>query len=176
MVLHSSNLRAVKRIDLLLESASLIRPREAFKLVILAGENFAPYADAVDRLGLRGRVIVLDRVRDVEDYLPAADVGLITSESESFCLSILEAMCFACPSVATRVGGIPEVIEDGVTGIMVPFGDAEAIARSVEGLIEEPARRISLGLAAQQRAREQFSAQVIVPRYEALYRRVCEST
>ena len=176
MVLHSSNLRAVKRIDLLLESASLIRPREAFKLVILAGENFAPYADAVDRLGLGGRVIVLDRVRDVEDYLPAADVGLITSESESFCLSILEAMCFACPSVATKVGGIPEVIEDGVTGIMVPFGDAEAIARAVEGLIEEPARRISLGLAAQQRAREQFSAQVIVPRYEALYRRVCGST
>ena len=176
MVLHCSNLRRVKRIDLLLESASLIRPREAFKLVILAGEDFSPYVESVDRLGLGGRVIVLDRVRDVEDYLPAADIGLMTSESESFCLSILEAMCFACPSVATKVGGIPEVIEDGISGIMVPFGDAEAIARAVEGLIEEPARRIAIGLAAQQRAREHFSAEVIVPRYEALYRRVCGST
>ena len=70
MVLHCSNLRRVKRIDLLLESASLIRPREAFKLVILAGEDFSPYVDIVDRLGLGGRVIVLDRVRDVRGLPP----------------------------------------------------------------------------------------------------------
>jgi N-acetyl-alpha-D-glucosaminyl L-malate synthase BshA len=174
LVLHSSNLRPVKRIDLLLETAARIRPRESFKLVILAGEEFAPFANDVYRLGLEGRVIVVERVHDIEDYLQAADLGLITSEIESFCLSILEAMCFACPSVATKVGGIPEVIENDATGILVPFGDTAALAHAVEGLIKEPVRRAGLGRAAQDRARDHFSAGVIVPRYEALYRRICE--
>jgi N-acetyl-alpha-D-glucosaminyl L-malate synthase BshA len=173
MVFHSSNLRPVKRVDLLLEAAALIRPANAFKLVILAGDSFAPFAAQVRQLGLDGRVIVREKVNDIEDYLQAADLGLFTSETESFCLSILEAMCFACPSVSTRVGGIPEVIEDQVTGLLAPFGDAAALAGAVEGLIQDPARRIALGRAAQQRAREKFSADAIVPRYEALYHRVC---
>jgi L-malate glycosyltransferase len=173
VVFHSSNLRPLKRIDLLLETVARIRPRDAFKLVILAGGNFAPFAGDVRRLGLEDRVIVRERVNDIEDYLQVADLGLFTSEMESFCLSILEAMCFACPSVATRVGGIPEVVEDNATGLLVPFGDADALAGAVEGLIQDPARRIALGRAAQHRARERFSAEVIVPRYQALYRRVC---
>jgi len=172
MVLHSSNLRPVKRIDLLLETAARIRPRGAFKLVILAGDSFAPFAGEVRRLGLEDRVIVREKVDDIEDYWQAADLGLITSESESFCLSVLEGMCFACPSVATRVGGIPEVIENSVTGVLVPFGDTVALACAVEGLIQDPARRVALGRAGQQRASELFSAEVIVPRYEALYRRI----
>jgi glycosyltransferase involved in cell wall biosynthesis len=176
MVLHSSNLRPLKRIDLLLETIACIRPRDAFKLVILAGDNFAPFAGDVRRLGLEDRVIVRERVNDIEDYLQAADLGLYTSEMESFCLSILEGMCFACPSVATRVGGIPEVIEDNVSGLLVPFGDAGALAGAVERLIQDPVRRAALGRAAQQRARERFSAEIIVPRYEALYRRVSACT
>jgi len=173
VVLHSSNLRPLKRIDLLLETVARIRPRDSFKLVILAGGDFAPFTGDVRRLGLEDRVIVRERVNDIEDYLQVADLGLFTSEMESFCLSILEAMCFACPSVATRVGGIPEVIEDNATGLLVPFGDAGALAGAVEGLIQDPSRRIGMGRAAQHRARERFSADVIVPRYEALYRRVC---
>lgn len=173
LVLHASNLRPLKRIDLLLETAARIRPRTAFKLVILAGGDFTPFAAAVRRLGLEDRVIVRERVNDIEDYLQAADLGLFTSESESFCLSILEAMCFACPSIARRVGGIPEVVDDGTTGLLVASGDADALAQAVESLIEDPVRRTTLGRAAQHRARELFSAETIVPRYEALYRRVC---
>jgi L-malate glycosyltransferase len=172
MVLHASNLRPGKRIDLLLETAARIRPREAFKLVILAGADFAPFVGEVKRLGLEDQVIACERVSDIEDYFQAADVGLFTSEMESFCLSILEGMFFGCPSVATRVGGIPEVMEDGLSGLLVPFGDADALARAVEGLIREPARRTAMGQAAQRRAREKFSAEAIVPQYEALYRRV----
>ncbi|MGD0462254.1 MAG: glycosyltransferase [Tepidisphaeraceae bacterium] len=172
MILHASNLRPLKRIDLLLETAARIRPRESFKLVILAGEPFAPFAGEVRRLGLENRVIVREKVNDIEDYLQAADLGLFTSEMESFCLSILEAMSFACPSVATRVGGIPEVVQDNISGILVPPGDADALARMVELLIQDPARRAAMGRAAQTRARDQFSAEVIVPRYEALYHRV----
>jgi glycosyltransferase involved in cell wall biosynthesis len=173
MILHSSNLRPVKRIDLLLETVARIRPRESFKLVILAGGNFTPFAADVRRLGLDDRVIVRENVMDIEDYLQAADLGLFTSESESFCLSILEAMCFACPSVATRVGGIPEVIADHRTGLLLPFGDSDMLARSVEKLIQDATLRATLGSAAQARAREVFSAKVIVPCYETLYRRVC---
>jgi len=172
LVLHSSNLRPVKRIDLLLETAARIRPRELFKLLILAGGNFKPFAADVRRLGLEGRVIVRENVADIEDYLQAADVGLFTSESESFCLSILEAMCFACPSVAPQIGGIPEVIQDKATGLLLPFGDCEKMARAAERLIQDADLRLTLGRAAQTRAREKFSANVIVPRYEALYRRV----
>jgi N-acetyl-alpha-D-glucosaminyl L-malate synthase BshA len=172
LILHASNLRPVKRIDLLLETVARIRPRESFKLVILAGGNFSPFAADVRRLELEDRVIVLENVLDIEDYLQAADLGLFTSESESFCLSILEAMCFGCPSVAPRVGGIPEVMEDQVSGLLVPFGDVSQLVRAVEKLIQNPSLRASLGRAAQTRAREHFSAEIIVPRYEALYRRV----
>jgi N-acetyl-alpha-D-glucosaminyl L-malate synthase BshA len=173
MVVHLSNLRPVKRIDLLLEAVARVRPREAFKLVILAGGNFGPFSQQVRRLGLRDRVIVRENVLEVEDYLQAADFGLFTSESESFCLSLLEAMWFGCPSVTTAVGGIPEVVAHAETGVLAPAGDADALARGIEKLLTDPVHRRALGAAAQTRARACFSANAIVPQYEALYRRVC---
>ena len=173
VVVHSSNLRPGKRIDLLLETVARVRPRDAFKLLILAGEPFAPFAEHVRRLGLADRVIVREKVNDIEDYLQVADIGLFTSETESFCLSILEAMCFGCPSVSTRVGGIPEVVEDNRSALLVPSGDVDALASALEALIHDETRRSALGRAAQARARELFSAEIIVPRYEALYRRLC---
>jgi len=87
----------------------------------------------------------------------------------------LEAMFFGCPSVATAVGGIPEVTISGETGLLVPFGDADALARAVESLLQNPARRAVLGQAAQIRAHEKFSAAAIVPCYESLYRKVNET-
>ena len=173
LLFHSSNLRPLKRIDLLLETVARIRPRESFKLLILAGGDFTPFTNEVRRLGLEDRVIVREKVGDIEDYLQAADLGLFTSETESFCLSILEAMFFACPSVARRVGGIPEVVADNVTGRLVDAATADELARAVEQLIANPARRQAMGQAAQLRAREKFSAPVIVPIYENLYRRIC---
>jgi N-acetyl-alpha-D-glucosaminyl L-malate synthase BshA len=171
MILHSSNLRPVKRIDLLLETVARVHPRDAFKLVVLAGGSFEPYLKDVQRLGLKDRVIVRENVNEIEDYLQASDLGLFTSETESFCLSILEAMYFGCPSVARRAGGIPEVVEDGVSGLLVPSADPDALAQALESLIQDPTRRLAMGQAAQRRARERFSADAIVPRYEALYRR-----
>ena len=175
LVVHSSNLRPGKRIDLLLETVTRVRPREAFKLLVLAGEPFAPYAEQVRRLGLVDRVIVREKVHAIEDYLQMCDVGLVTSDTESFCLSLLEAMCFGCPSVSTRVGGIPEVVEDNESGLLVPPRDVAALATALEALIHDEPRRKALGRAGQARARARFSAEVIVPRYEALYRRLCRA-
>jgi L-malate glycosyltransferase len=173
MIIHCSNLRPVKRIDLLLETVARIRPNDGFKLVIAAGEDFAPFAQDLKRLGLEDRVIVLLKVGHIEDYLQAADIGLFTSELESFCLGILEVMCFGCPCVSTRVGGVPEVIDEGQTGLLIRFGDVEGLAGAVGGLLESPARRTGMGDAAREAAKARFSTDVIVPQYEALYRRIC---
>src|SRR5262245_35463208 len=173
VVVHSSNLRPGKRVDLLLETVARIRPRRAFKLLVLAGEAFAPFAGDVRRLGLTDRVIVREKVHAIEDYLQIADVGLYTSEAESFCLSILEAMCFGCPSVSTCVGGIPELVEADQCGALVPTGDVAALTKALETLLDDEERRRTLGGAARARARERFSAEAIVPHYEALYRRLC---
>ncbi len=174
MLLHLSNLRALKRIDLLLETAArLHRAGENFRLVILAGGNFARFADDVQRLDLADRVVVRENVTNIEDYLQAADLGLFTSETESFCLSILELMSLGRPSVAFAVGGIPEVTAHNETGLLAQaFGDTAALAAHVQTLLRDPTRRAVLGVAAQSRAREQFSANVIVTRYEALYRQL----
>lgn len=175
LVLHLSNLRPVKRIDRLLETVALIRPRESFKLLILAGGDFTVFETEVRRLGVEDRIIVRQNVFEIEDYLNAADVGLFTSDSESFCLSILEGMAFACPSVTTSVGGIPEVVDHNVTGLLVPSGAPADLARAVESLIRDPDHRAALGRAAQEKARTMFSADHIVSRYEAFYRAVIAS-
>jgi N-acetyl-alpha-D-glucosaminyl L-malate synthase BshA len=174
MILHSSNLRPVKRIDLLLETVARIKARESFKLVILAGGSFEPFVEDARRLGIEDRIIIRENVLEIENYLQAADMGLITSESESFCLSILELMAFGCPSVATDVGGIPEVVEHNKTGLIVPFGNADQLAQAVEKLIGDAHFRKSLGDEAQRVAKSKFSVDAIIPKYESLYRANCK--
>jgi len=172
MLLHLSNLRPLKRLDLLLDTVALLRPRLEFKLVILAGADSARLVEEIRHRGLTDRVLIRERVTDIEAYLQAADLGLFTSEVESFCLSILELMSVGVPSAAFATGGIPEVTLDGETGVLAPFGDTVALAGKIEALLRDPARRARLGEAARRRAREQFSAATIIPQYEALYRRV----
>jgi len=171
LLIHASNLRSIKRIDLLLQVAALIKEREPFRLLILAGESFAPFEAEVRRLDLEDRVIVRERIQNVEDYYSAADIGLVTSDSESFCLSILEGMFYGCPSVSTRVGGIPEVIQSDSTGILIDPGDAEAVADRTCELIANPDRRLAMGQAAKRFAETHFTAEIIVPAYERLYYR-----
>ncbi len=173
LLFHSSNLRPLKRVDLILEALSLLKTTTRFKLLVLAGGSFAPFLEQVGKLGLEDRLIIRENVNAIEDYLQTADLGVFASETESFCLSILEAMCFGCPSVATRVGGIPELVEDGSSGILVPPGDGHRLAEALDCLIESPSRRLTLGRLAQVRAQERFSSEVIVSQYESLYRRVC---
>lgn len=173
VLFHSSNLRPLKRIDLVLQTAAGLKTTHPFRLLLLAGTEFAPFAGMARELGLQDRVLVREKVIDIEDYLQVADVGLFASESESFCLSVLETMCFGCPSAATRVGGIPEVVEEDVSGLLVAAGDATPLIEAAESLLNDPDRRRAMGVAARRRAQKHFSADTIVPQYEALYRRVC---
>lgn len=173
MVLHASNLRPLKRLDLLVDVVARLKPRLPFKLVVLAGGNVAPLLAEAERRGVADRIVIREKVSEVEGYLAAADAGLFTSQVESFCLSILELMSAGRPSVAFAVGGIPEVVTSGEHGLLVPYPDTEAMAAALESILRDNARRMALGQAARTRAREQFSAAAIVPRYEAVYRRVC---
>jgi N-acetyl-alpha-D-glucosaminyl L-malate synthase BshA len=175
MLLHLSNLRPVKRIDLLLQTIALIQPRHSFRLVILAGGDSAALAAEAARLGIADRIVIRENVTAIEDYLNAADLGIFTSELESFCLSILEAMTFGCPSAAFAVGGIPEVVESGRSGELVPFGDTAALARTVESMLADPVRRTAMGEAARTRALALFSADRIVDQYVDFYRRICNA-
>jgi N-acetyl-alpha-D-glucosaminyl L-malate synthase BshA len=172
LVVHISNVRPLKRIDLLLRSFAAARSVRPLRLLILAGSSFAPYEPLLDELKLRDRVAVKERVREVEEYLNAADAGLYTSEHESFGLSILETLFYAKPVVAFRVGGIPEVVVDGENGFLHPFGDIEGVARSVALLADSPEKASELGARGRERAEANFSSDQLVPKYEALYRRI----
>jgi N-acetyl-alpha-D-glucosaminyl L-malate synthase BshA len=170
LVVHMSNLRPTKRIDLLLRVIAASAHRDRIRLLVLAGAPFAPYASLVDELGLRANLIVKEDAAVVEDFVPAADAGLYTSESESFGLSILETMFFAKPVVAFRIGGIPEVIGDA--GRLHEFGDIAVMASSLDDLIVEPETAEQIGDRGRKRAEELFTAGRVVPQYETLYRRV----
>jgi len=172
---HASNLRPIKRIDKLLELTAGLKPSHPFKLLILAGGDFSIYEPLVKKLGISDRLIVIDNVPIIEDYLNASDIGIYTSDSESFCLGILEAMCFGCPSVATQVGGIPEVIEENITGYTRSTDDLSGLIKVTESLINNPTLRLSLGSAAKERASKLFSREKIVSRYEATYYKALSS-
>ena len=170
LVLHMSNLRPVKRIDLLLRTIAMSESRSRLRLLVLAGDPFEPYEPLLDELGIRDIVIVRQNMAVVEEYLEAADAGLYTSEYESFGLGILETVFHDKPVVAFRVGGIPEVLGDSYP--LYPFGDVTAAASALDALVQDPNLAGELGEQSGARVRERFSADRVVPQYEALYRRM----
>ena len=172
LVAHMSNLRPTKRIDLLLRVIAATAHRDRIRLLILAGGPFSPFETLRDELGLRENVIIKEDAAVVEDFLPAADAGLYTSENESFGLSILETLFFGKPVVAFRIGGIPEVVD--ATAHLHPFGDIAAMAASLDALLESPETARQMGERGRQRAETNFTADRVVPQYEALYRSVLE--
>jgi len=172
LALHMSNLRAGKRIDHLLRVIAASRHRERIHLLILAGGDFAPYRPLVAELGIEERVTVMTSVPDVENYLNAADLGLYTSDYESFGLSILESMFHRHPVLATRAGGVPEVVIDGETGYLLPPGDISAFVDKLDAIVENPGRFLEMGERGHERARSLFSSEKIVGQYLDYYREV----
>jgi glycosyltransferase involved in cell wall biosynthesis len=114
----------------------------------------------------------LGRLESVAMLLQGAELFLLPSTSESFGLAALEAMACGAVVVATRTGGLPEVIDDGTSGILEPVGSVEAMARRAIDLLRDGDRLAAMRRAGLARA-EHFSAARIVPMYEALYAEVC---
>ncbi len=176
LILHMSNLRPPKRIDHLLKIVAASRHREQLKLLILAGGNFAPYVPIVRKLGIEKQVLVKESVLDIENYLNASDLGLYTSQHESFGLSILECMFYGHPVLATNAGGIQEVLEHGKTGYAYEVGDIDAFVEGLDSLIENPSQLRKMGEAGKKRAHKLFNSEKIVGQYVNYYRQILDES
>ena len=124
---------------------------------------------------LRGRVHLTGWLTDVAPLLSSLDIFVSASHTESFGLTMVEAMASGRPVVATATEGAREIIEDGVTGLLVPVGDAEALAAAITGLLEDAQERKRLGARASEVARERFSLDRMVEATEQVYREVLGS-
>jgi glycosyltransferase involved in cell wall biosynthesis len=162
-----------KGIRFLIQAAARLKPRFPDLKVVLAGDGFErPDLEALARqLGIGGDTVFLGWVANAElpAYYRASAVSVVPSLEEGFGIPAAEAMGCGVPVVASDAGGLPEVVEDGVTGRIVPKGDAEALAQAIGGLLaDEPLRR-RMGAAALERARRLFDWDIAARRFEALY-------
>jgi len=169
---HVSNFRPVKRVGDVVKIFAAVRKKVAATLVLVGdGPDRDAAEHEVDSIGLRKDVRFLGKVESVGDVLRGADLFLLPSATESFGLAALEAMACAVPVIASAAGGLPEVVEDGKTGFLVPPGDVAAMAERALRVLENPAEHERLKHAAAAHALE-FSADRVVPRYEQLYEEV----
>ncbi len=170
LLLHMSNLRPVKRVGDILKAVPLLRNRGRVKLLVLAGSDFTPFQADVNSLGLGDKVIVREESNNPDAWCNACDIGIYASTQESFGLGILETLMYGKPVVATRVGGIPEVVRDGETGILVPQEQPEALAEAVDRLIDNPEIRSAMGAAARTDASRRFDPATVRDHYLRYYR------
>jgi N-acetyl-alpha-D-glucosaminyl L-malate synthase BshA len=173
LVIHVSNFRPVKRIDAVMEVFARIS-REIPAKLLLVGDG--PELGTAYRLGRDLEVAhLVEMVGAQEDIIPllsASDVFLLPSQQESFGLAALEAMACEVPVVASRVGGLPEVIEHGVTGFLHEPTDLDGMAASALALLRDSALHARVAAAARQHVGEQFCVDYVVPQYEQYYRSV----
>lgn len=166
-----THLSPVKGVDILVEAAERVcrdMPQALF-LVVGVGAEREAIAGSLARLGLEGRVRLLGERTDVPDLLEAADLFVLPSRSEGQPNAVLEAMAMGLPIVATRVGGVPELVRDGVEGVLVEPGSAGALAEACREVFASPDLGAGLGRAAQARARRDFGLGTMVRRYDSLY-------
>jgi L-malate glycosyltransferase len=172
LITHVSNFREVKRVkDVVRVFARVRRAMPATLIMIGDGPERMDAEREARELGVAEDVRFLGRLDSVASLLQATDLFVLPSQTESFGLAALEAMACGAPVVATRAGGLPEVIDDGVNGILEPVGSVEAMGRRAVELLRDPARHAAMRDAAIAKA-EQFSADRIVPMYEGFYREV----
>ena len=172
VVTHISNFREVKRVkDVVRVFARIQRAMPAVLIMVGDGPERVDAENEARELGVAQDVRFLGRLDSVASLLQASDLFILPSQTESFGLAALEAMACGAPVVATRAGGLPEVVDDGVNGILEPAGSVEAMARRAVELLRDPVRHAAMRDAAVAKAGE-FSADRVVPMYEALYQEV----
>jgi len=160
----------------LLEAAAQLSRRAGLPpvhvLIVGQGREEAPLRALAQRLGIGDRVTFAGFQREVWPYLAIMDVFVLPSLKEGLSLSALEAMALGKPVVASRVGGTPEVVEDGETGMLVPPSDASALAEALASLVRSPEAMERMGRAGRQRVAERFGAERMASEIEEVYREV----
>jgi glycosyltransferase involved in cell wall biosynthesis len=169
-------LARLKGLEHFLEAAALLSPRypdARFVIVGHANPHEKEYESALkemtDELGLTGRVIFTGLRSDVPALLAASTVAVMPSLNEALSNVLLESMASGAPIVATRVGGTPEAVADGVTGLLVEPGDSQALAASVARLLDDPDLAANLGRAARKAIEDRFSVERMVRATQELY-------
>jgi N-acetyl-alpha-D-glucosaminyl L-malate synthase BshA len=172
VLVHVSNFRALKRTLDVVRIFAAVRTHVPARLHFVGEGPERPAAEAlVASLGLAADVRFLGEPADLPTLLQASDVFLLPSQSESFGLAALEAMACGVPVVASDVGGIPEVVVDGVSGFLAPVGDVTRMADATRRLLTDDVLHDRFARAARRFTEEHFRLQPAVDRYEALYRR-----
>ncbi|MES1259422.1 MAG: N-acetyl-alpha-D-glucosaminyl L-malate synthase BshA [Gemmatimonadota bacterium] len=172
LLVHVSNFREVKRVkDVIRIFARIRKAMPATLMMVGDGPDRNDAEEEARTLGVSDDVHFLGRLANVAPLLAAADLFVLPSQTESFGLAALESMACGTPVLAARVGGIPELITDGVEGILEPVGSVEAMARRSIDLLRDEPRRSRMSEAALARA-ERYSTDAIVPQYEAFYQKV----
>jgi N-acetyl-alpha-D-glucosaminyl L-malate synthase BshA len=173
ILMHLSNFRPVKRVcDVVKVFARVAREIPAQLVLVGDGPDRSAAEWLAHDLGIQSRVHFLGKQDRVNDLLPLADLMLMPSELESFGLAALEAMACKVPSIATRVGGVPELIEDGVNGLLYPVGDVEAMALGALALLNDRNRLNTMRDAGRRVAQRQFCSSKVIPQYVYFYEQV----
>jgi len=176
IVIHVSNFRPVKRVRMVIEVfARVVQNVPARLLMVGDGPDHGEAVLCAKAAGLGDAVAFLGMQEQVTPLLSIADAFLLPSSQESFGLAALEAMACEVPVVASRTGGIPEVVADGESGLLVDASDTEGMAAAVVRLLRDETLRTRLGRAARRIAVERFSDERVVPQYEAFYEAVLQS-
>jgi glycosyltransferase involved in cell wall biosynthesis len=168
-------LQAPKDTVTLVRALAALRGRPFEAVLVGDGPDRPAVEEEVKRLGLESTVELLGERDDVPQLLGTADVFVLSSHSEGLPMSILEAMAAGVPVVASNVGGVPEVVVDGDTGLLVPPGDPKSLAAAIERLLEDPVLCRRFGEAGRIRVAEHFDLAAVHQAHLDLYRRALAS-
>ncbi len=175
ILVHVSNFRPVKRTADVVEVFARVSAELPARLLMIGdGPERTLAAQRAAELGVLGRTHFLGSFPDVETVLGVADLFLLPSAKESFGLVALEAMSCEVPVVASDIGGIPEVVERGVSGDLCALGDMDGMAHAALEILKDPEKKRCMGEAARKRAVEHFHPDLIVPQYLEAYQRLLD--
>ncbi len=175
LLVHVSNFRPVKRLCDVIEIFDRVQKRVPSRLLLMGDGPERSRAEwLVNQKGLRDKVNFLGKYDRIYEKLAIADLMLMPSELESFGLAALEAMACEVPTIATAVGGVPEVIDHGSSGFLAPVGDVETMAKYAIEILSDEKRLREMGMRARWEAQSRFCASSIIPEYERCYERVVE--
>jgi len=172
LLVHASNFRHVKRVDDVIAIFDQVQKTRPAKLLLVGGGVGVEEARReVSSRGLDDRVIFWGKQTQVDACIAAGDLFLLPSSQESFGLAALEAMAYGVPVIASKVGGIPEVVDDGTTGYLRACGDVNEMAQAAIELLSNKDLHQTMSAAAKSRVQDNFDVSHILPKYLDLYKR-----